>query len=61
MKVPDFTSEHFKTHRTDEQLQVVILKGGGEVGLSDLMPPWENILEPGEVNALVQLIRNMGK
>ena len=53
----NFASHDFQNSRTDDQLRLVIMKGGEEVGLSKMMPPWENILEPNEVDALIKLIR----
>ena len=53
----NFASHDFQNSRTDEQLRLVIMKGGEEVGLSEMMPPWESILEPNEVDALIKLLR----
>ena len=53
----NFASRDFQNSRTDAQLRLVIMKGGEEVGLSKMMPPWEGILEPNEVDALIKLVR----
>ena len=53
----NFASHDFQNSRTDEQLRLVIMKGGEEVELSKMMPPWEGILEPNEVDALIKLLR----
>jgi mono/diheme cytochrome c family protein len=43
--------------RTDEELQQVITDGGAAHGLSRLMPPWGQTLEPHSIADLVAMIR----
>jgi len=57
--IPDFSTPEFHSSRTDEALQKVISKGGYEAGLSPLMPSWEEVLHPQEIDALVNYIRDL--
>ena len=60
MAVPDFGSAGFQTGRSDDQLYTAIDQGGQAIGRSALMPPWGTVLTPKEMQALVELVRQMG-
>ncbi len=55
--MPDFTSAAYQESRSDAFLQDVILKGGEEMGLNFMMPPWDGVLSEEEVDLLVKYIR----
>jgi len=59
INIPDFSTSEFQTTRTDEHLHLIISKGGKEAGLSPLMPPWEMVMAPEEIDALVKHIRSL--
>ncbi len=61
VNLPDFSSSTFHSTRTNSAISQVIRDGGNEVGLSPLMPPWKEILEEEEIEALTQHIRSLQK
>jgi glucose/arabinose dehydrogenase/mono/diheme cytochrome c family protein len=55
--VPDFTRPEFHAGRTDQRLHTAIKAGGGAVGGSEYMPPWEGMLTEREMQAMVRHVR----
>jgi mono/diheme cytochrome c family protein len=61
-KPRDYTDPAWQASVTDDQIRDIIIKGGAAVGKSSTMPPWPDVAkEPGELDALVQIIRGFGK
>jgi mono/diheme cytochrome c family protein len=44
---------------TDDEIMEVIQKGGGEVGLSILMPPWGRTIPEGQIRHVIAYIRTL--
>ena len=60
-KPRDYTSPEWQKSVTDEHIAKVIVGGGTAVGLSALMPPNPDLAaKPQVVEALVQVVRNLG-
>lgn len=59
--MPDMTSPEFHASRGDARLRDVIREGGQAHGLSPMMPPWGQLLTEAEVDALVQVLRDLEK
>jgi mono/diheme cytochrome c family protein len=56
--LPDFRSASFHESRTDENLLKLIRDGGQPHGMSALMPPWGAVLTKGELEGLVEVVRD---
>jgi mono/diheme cytochrome c family protein len=57
-KLPrDYTDGEYMRVKTDQDLYDVIAKGGRGVGLSPLMPPYDQTLRPWEIWDVVALLR----
>ena len=59
--IADFRSKTFMSTRSEKHIYDAIEKGGIGVGLSPMMPPWEQILNESEIKALVEVIKTMSK
>lgn len=59
--LPDFTLPDFHEARPDDILFKVIKNGGEAEGLSFEMPPWDGILEDGEVREIIKYLRSLKK
>jgi len=57
--MPDLTAPALQMRLTDVQLERVIRKGGPAIGLSEGMPPWEDVYNDAEIKALVQYVRSL--
>jgi len=55
--MPNFADPKWQASRTDDDLANVILKGGAAVGQSEIMPPWEDVLEQAEIDSIIEYIR----
>jgi cytochrome c553 len=61
-KPRDYTNPAWQASVTDDELRLAILKGGGAVGKSTLMPGNPDLADKPEViEALVQIVRGFGK
>ena len=58
VSIADFSQLSFQQRRTDIELEKIIRDGGSAANLSLMMPPWGNILEDGEIKALVKTLRD---
>lgn len=56
-KPRDLSNAEFVSGLSDEHLIKVISKGGTSVGLSQLMPAWEGVLQPEDIQNVVEYIR----
>ncbi len=59
VEIVDFTSPQYHHGTTAEAIRNVIEKGGSETGMSPLMPPWKDVLEPHEIDHLVIYIQSL--
>ncbi len=59
IEIADFSESDYSSLRTNQSLRKIIAKGGQSEGLSPMMPPWENILEKAEIDALVDFINSL--
>ncbi len=59
--MPDFTDPKWRSSRSDEELFEVILKGGAAVGKNQAMPPWEGVLNEGQIKSTIEYIRAFGQ
>ena len=57
--MPDFTDPEYQASRTDEELYDIIKLGGGRLGVSEAMPPWEMILSDEEIDSIVLYLREL--
>ena len=61
-KPRDYSSPEWQKSVTDEHISKIIVGGGTAVGLSALMPPNPDLVDkPEVVEALVVVVRNLGK
>jgi cytochrome c553 len=62
VKPRDYTNPAWQASVTDDELRLAILKGGGAVGKSNLMPGNPDLEgKPEVIEALVQIVRGFGK
>lgn len=59
VQVPNFHDAEFQKTRSDKELVTAIKQGGGAVGRSEMMPPWDGILSEAEVAAMKDYIRRL--
>lgn len=59
VELPDFTSPLYTHNRSEQQIKDVIVKGGAQTGMSPLMPPWGEFLQPNEIDHLVEYIKTL--
>ena len=59
IEIANFSRPDYPTTRTNQSIRNIIANGGQSEGLSPMMPPWENILESGEVDALVEFVNSL--
>lgn len=57
--MPNFTNEAYFNVAGRDYLRAVIAKGGAANGISALMPPWENVLQPEELEALLDYLESL--
>jgi mono/diheme cytochrome c family protein len=58
----DFTDPKWQSSVTDQHIRDTIAKGGAAVGKSALMPPQTTLAnDPAELEAMVKLVRSLGK
>ena len=57
--MPDLTSPLYHFQRSAEEIHAVIEKGGAALGMSPLMPPWGEFLQPQEIDHLVIYIQSL--
>lgn len=57
----DLTDSEYMSKRSDYEIYLVIQKGGAEVGLSDKMAPWEQLLDDQQIRDLALLVRELGR
>ncbi len=55
--MPDFADPNWQSSRSDEELFEVILMGGAAVGKNEAMPPWEGVLDEGQIKSMIKYIR----
>lgn len=61
-KPRNYTDQEWQKATSDQELRDIIVKGGGGVGKSPMMPPNPDLADkPEVVNGLVALIRSFGK
>jgi cytochrome c oxidase cbb3-type subunit III len=58
-QVPDFTNSQWQYSKTDNDLQISILKGIGKG--KDAMPKWEGLVSEQEAQGLVRYIRSFNR
>jgi cytochrome c553 len=61
VSIADFSSGTYLSKKSDQFLYDVIEKGGVGVKLSPMMPPWKEILNKAEIDALVLEIKTMSE
>jgi len=54
----DFSDPSFWASRTDDQVAQVILRGGGPMGLSALMPAWSAMFDDAQAAAMVEYLKS---
>ncbi|ALS97677.1 PQQ-dependent sugar dehydrogenase [Lacimicrobium alkaliphilum] len=59
VELPDLTSPMYHFETSAEDIHAVIEKGGAEVGMSPMMPPWGGFLKPEEIDHLVIYIQSL--
>ncbi|MDF2177311.1 PQQ-dependent sugar dehydrogenase [Aliiglaciecola sp. CAU 1673] len=59
VEMPDFTSPMFHFKRSAEDLHAVIEKGGVQMNMSPMMPPWGGFLKPQEIEHLVIYLQSL--
>ena len=59
VKMPDLTSPLYHYSKSEDDIRAVIEKGGAQVGLSPMMPPWGGFLKEEEIDHLVTYIQSL--
>ncbi len=57
----DLTDAKYMAERSDQYLRDIILKGGGGVGKSPLMPPWNSQLNDADAANVIAYLRSLAK
>lgn len=57
--IPDMTSPLFHHSRSADDIRAVIEKGGAQLGMSPMMPPWGGFIKPQEIDHLVIYIQSL--
>ena len=55
--IPNFTDHNFQKWFSDAQILAVLHGGGGAIGRSTSMPPWDGVLKPAEIEGLKNYVR----
>ena len=55
--IPNFTDPNFHRWFTDAEIMAVLHGGGGAIGRSPAMPPWEGVLKEDEMAGLKNYVR----
>lgn len=61
VKLPDFTSKDFQSTRSDREIRDIIEKGGAQLQMSPMMPPWGGFLKESEIDHLTTYTRRLGE
>lgn len=55
--IPNFTDPAFHKWFTDDHIRAVLHGGGGAIGRSTAMPPWDGVLKPEEIEGVKDYVR----
>ena len=55
--IPNFTDPNFHKWFSDPMIRAVLHGGGGAIGRSTAMPPWDGVLKPGEIEGVKDYVR----
>jgi len=55
--IPNFTDPNFHKYFTDAHILAVLHGGGGAIGRSTAMPPWDGVLKEGEIVGVKNYVR----
>ncbi len=55
--IPNFTDPNFHKWFTDAEIRAVLHGGGGAIGRSTSMPPWDGVLKPEEIEGVKNYVR----